>query len=318
MAQTRVFETGHTRNHTRVRTRTVRLSNASVVVCTRPGVDSKKRQIHYPESRRLQRRPERKLLTISRKLRTRGAEARQGMNVQVSIRRRDMLICYFYGVPRGSSVSIISSIWQMFNRRKNFEATWPAGARIIAHARAIATWFAEKTRLRRQPWRRRSRWRGMCRTAWCVPVVFRFRALVFGARVRGQFRRGCKNKPARVRSRRRRDVPVAPVARTAFGWVLSTETTSIQGGAVARTPPKRPRRAPTDPPFERPCLSVRQKIRKIRRALETAWLDRVSRRFQDFRASFHIKLTASIPFLFLFFPTPRTRPTQNSPVSGLV
>ena len=141
----------------------------------------------------------------------------------------------------------------------------------------------------------------MCRTAWCVPVVFRFRALVFGARVRGQFRRGCKNKPARVRSRRRRDVPVAPVARTAFGWVLSTETTSIQGGAVARTPPKRPRRAPTDPPFERPCLSVRQKIRKIRRALETAWLDRVSRRFQDFRASFHIKLTASIPFLFLFF-----------------
>ena len=139
MAQTRVFETGHTRNHTRVRTRTVRLSNASVVVCTCPGVDSNKRQIHFPESSRLQRRPERKLLTIFRKLRTRGAEARhQGMNVQVSIRRRDMLICYFYGVPRGSSVSIISSIWQMFNRRKNFEATWPPGALIIAHARATA------------------------------------------------------------------------------------------------------------------------------------------------------------------------------------
>ena len=216
-------------------------------------------------------------------------------------------------------MSIISSIWQMFNRRKNFEATWPPGALIIAHARATATWFAEKTRLRTQPSRRRSRWRGMCRTVWCVPVVFRFRALVFGARVRGIFRRGCKNKPARVRSRRRRDVPVAPVARTAFGWVLPTETTSIQGGAVARTPPKRPRRAPTDPPFERPCLSVRQKIRKIRRALETAWLDRVSRRFQDFRASFHIKLTASIPFLFLFFShaTHTSHPKQSCKRSRL-
>jgi hypothetical protein len=101
MAQTRVFETGHTHNHTRVLTQTVRPSNASVVVCTCPGVDSNKRQIHFPESRRLQRRPERKLLTIFRKSRTRGAEARhQGMNVQVSIRRRDMLTtAFFTGCP---------------------------------------------------------------------------------------------------------------------------------------------------------------------------------------------------------------------------
>ena len=70
--------------------------------------------------------------------------------------------------------------------------------------------------------------------------------LVFGARS-ATISVMQKKTPAPARSRRRRVVPVAPVARTAQGWVILTEATSIQRGTVTCALPKRAHRAPTAP-----------------------------------------------------------------------
>lgn len=259
MAQTRVFETGHTHNHTRVRTQTVRPSNASVVVCTCPGVDSNKRQIHFPESRRLQRRPERKLLTIFRKLRTRGAEARhQGMNVQVSIRRRDMLTTFrrymlflrgAQGIFRVHYQQYLANVQQAQKLRSNV-AAWGAHYRARARDRNMvrrkdpssnATFEASEqvegdvsyclVRARRFPLPRVGFWR-----ASSGPISARMQ------------------KQARARE-------IAPAARCSGGarrtyrvWLGASHREDLDSGRgrgahAPQTPPKSPRIAPIRTPL---------------------------------------------------------------------
>ena len=107
--------------------------------------------------------------------------------------------------------------------------------------------------------------------------------LVFGARS-ATISVMQKKTPAPARSRRRRVVPVAPVARTAQGWVTLTEATSIQRGTVTCALPKRAHRAPTAPQSNT-LASLYDKNSEIRQALEygrnDAWLRSPFREFPE-------------------------------------